>query len=198
MHCDLNCASVKIIIKSRKVKVFRKHQGAKKRKLKSCQRIFLFAFLSIVPPKFTTELEKEKHSSSKPVRGIQASEVRRRRPCLIEMKQWNSFGKLRSCVVLGPRHNLIAQKPWFFSFPSFTEKKEHNKNASFRKGAVNGLPHSLHSEKSIIASSSWGICWVKRKWQSFHQKYPSSFKKLNFTGAGASERPPSIPRIGRI
>lgn len=47
--------------------MFRKYQGAKKRKLKSCQRMLLFAILSIVPPTFTTELENEKHSNGKPV-----------------------------------------------------------------------------------------------------------------------------------
>lgn len=65
-------------------------------------------------------------------------------------------------------------------FLPFTKKKRTQQKCILQKGRGERLLHALHSLKSIIASSSWGICWVKRKWQSFYQEYLSSFKTFNF------------------
>lgn len=72
-------------------------------------------------------------------------------PFLTKMKQWRSFGKVRSCVMFGPHHSRTSLKILAFIF----SWKNKNKNPPSEKGAVNAC-YILHcSERSVIASSFW-------------------------------------------
>lgn len=84
-----------------------------------------------------------------------ASEMLCCRPCLIEMKKEGSLEKVRSYIMFGPHHNLVAWESWLF-------RKKKCKKCILRKGCGERLLHSCCSEKSVIASSSWEIYCTKR------------------------------------
>lgn len=91
---------------------------------------------------------------------------------LIEMKQWRSFGKIRSCFMFSPHHSPIAWKSWLLFLPE--------KNVSFWKGAVNACYILCCLEKSVIASSFWEI-YCRKPVSRLYQEPPFNNTELTLS-----------------
>lgn len=73
------------------------------------------------------------------------------------------FGNVRSCVMFSPHHSSVAWKSWLLFFPEKMNPSE--------KGAVNACYILCCFEKSVIASSFWGI-YCRKQVSHLYQESP--------------------------